>query len=87
MLRKLGIVVLAIAVLIGGAIAVWKSNYPSYSYRYRLTVEVEAADKVHSGTSVIEVTIAKQPHWGSAPPQTVRVRAKQHSLISVRGGT
>lgn len=71
-MRTLGIilasVVLFIAVLIGGAIAWYKINYPTYTYRYRMTVEVEDDGKVHIGSSVIEVRINMQPQFGSAPP-------------------
>ena len=69
-MRTLGIIVasaaLFIALLIGGAIAWWKINYPTYTYRYRMTVEVEENGKLHTGSSVIEVRIATQPHIGPA---------------------
>ena len=51
--------VIALAVLVLGSaalIAVPKYFYPTYSYRYRLTVNIEDDGKVHSGSSVIEVT-------------------------------
>lgn len=76
MSRKLGFVAVGLAVLIGGAIAWWSLSYPSYSYRYRLAVEVEADGKLHNGASVIEVTITKQPNWGSAPPQRMQVEGE-----------
>ncbi|MGX1199343.1 hypothetical protein [Parvibaculum sp. MBR-TMA-1.3b-4.2] len=42
-------------------IEVWyRMNYPAYSFRYRLTVNVEADGKVHTGTGIIRITWAKQ---------------------------
>jgi hypothetical protein len=37
------------------AIAVYKWFYPTYSYRYRLTINIETDGKLHSGSSVVEV--------------------------------
>jgi len=68
-MRALGIIVAIIALLIGGPIVWWKINYPTYSYRYRMTVEVEVDGKVQSGSSVIQVKVNKQPQFGDAPPQ------------------
>ena len=33
----------------------YKLLYPTYTYRYRLSVEVETPDEIRSGSSVIEV--------------------------------
>jgi hypothetical protein len=74
--RALGIVAACIVVLIGGAIAWWKVSYPTYTYRYRMTVEVIVDGAVRSGSSVREVRIDKQPQFGSAPPQVSRVRGE-----------
>jgi hypothetical protein len=74
-MRKLGTIVLAIVLLIGGAVLFYKAVFPTYSsYRYRMTVEVEVNGKVHSGASVIEVTITRQPQVGSAPPYVHHIR-------------
>lgn len=59
--RIFGSIVLAVALLIGGAIAWWKIEYPTYSYRYRLTLAIEINGKVHTGSSVIEIV------WGGGP--------------------
>src|SRR5579875_3813684 len=73
MMRTVGVTLasisLFIALLIGSAVAWWKINYPTYSYRYRMTVQVEEDGKIHSGSSVIQVKINKQPQFGDAPPQ------------------
>jgi hypothetical protein len=41
--------------------AVYKLNFPTYSYRYRLEISLSVDEKVHTGSSVIEVT------WGCGP--------------------
>lgn len=48
---------LAVAILI----AAYYWIYPDYSYRYRLTVEIESGGQTFSGSSVIEVTWHGQP--------------------------
>jgi hypothetical protein len=40
----------------GALVAGYMYKYPHYTYRYPLTVNIEADGKVHSGSSVIEVT-------------------------------
>lgn len=37
--------------------------YPTYSYRYRITVEVNTTDGMKSGSSVLEVTTIQFPSW------------------------
>lgn len=44
------------ALCVGALVAGYKYKYPDYSYRYRLTVNIEVDGKIHSGSSVIEVT-------------------------------
>jgi hypothetical protein len=60
-MRIFGIIVLCIALLIGGAVVWYQLAYPTYAYRYRMTVEVLVDGVVHSGSSVIEVKIQTQP--------------------------
>jgi hypothetical protein len=36
-------------------VIVWKLAFPTYTHRYRLTIEIEADGKVHQGSGVIEV--------------------------------
>jgi hypothetical protein len=75
-MRKLGILALGIVALIVGAVLFYKGVYPTYSYRYRMTVEVTVDGVVHSGSSVIEVSIRKQPQVGDAPPIVAYVRGE-----------
>ncbi|TPQ39934.1 hypothetical protein C2U70_06285 [Bradyrhizobium guangdongense] len=41
--------------------AVYALNFPSYSYRYRLEISLSVEDRVHTGSSVIEV------RWSCGP--------------------
>jgi hypothetical protein len=60
-MRPLGLFAIFIVLVIGGA-AVWskETEHPTYSWRYRMTVEVEAGGEIHLGSSVIEVQATKQ---------------------------
>lgn len=80
-MRKLGIilgfVVLSVVVLIGGAVAWYKISYPTYTYRYRMTVEVVTDGALRSGSSVIEVQLIKQPPIiTNSPPVFPKVRGE-----------
>lgn len=46
---------LLIAIAVAGY-AIFKLTFPSYSYRYRLQISLSIDEKVHTGSSVIEVT-------------------------------
>ena len=66
-MRTSSIIVLCIVIVIGGGIAWCKLAYPTYSYRYRMTVEVFVDGAVRSGSSVIEVQIHTQPNLLANP--------------------
>jgi hypothetical protein len=55
-MRTMGI----IALVIGCGLAWCKLAYPTYTYHYRMTVNVEADGNIHSDSSVIEVRLVKQ---------------------------
>jgi hypothetical protein len=59
-------VLLGLLLLVVGAIAWWHVSFPTASYRYRLSVAVEADGQVHSGSSVIEVWYRFFPSWFAA---------------------
>ena len=59
--RILLYIALGIVALIVGAVLFYKGVFPTYSYRYSMTVEVTVDGVVHSGSSVIEVDLVKQP--------------------------
>jgi len=42
--------------LVVAAVVIFKSNFPTYSYRYRLQISLSIDEKVYTGSSVIEVT-------------------------------
>jgi hypothetical protein len=67
-MRKLGIIMLCILAVIGSGIAWCNFAYPSYSYRYRMTVEVMVDGVLHSASSVVEIKLQTQPQFGSALP-------------------
>lgn len=58
-MKKLGI----LAAVLVGLYALYKLIYPTYSYRYRMTVEVDVRGETKSGASVIEVRLSKQPKF------------------------
>jgi hypothetical protein len=38
------------------AVAIYTLYYPTYSYRYRLTINIEADGKLHTASSVVEAS-------------------------------
>jgi hypothetical protein len=76
----------ALAALLLAAVGAWHLAYPSYTHRYRLTLEVEADAAVRTGSGVIEVTWSRQPDvfgaWRFAVRgQAVPVELGRHSLL------
>ena len=47
---------LGIIVAIAAVAGLYKLKYPTYTYRYRMTVEVDVGGEVRSQSSVIEVS-------------------------------
>jgi len=77
-MKKFGIIAAVVVALIGGLVVAYNLAYPTYSHRYRLTIEVETPDGLKTGSSVIEPYFVAQPmilttnigHWslrGDAP--------------------
>jgi hypothetical protein len=75
-MRKLGIILVGVLCVVGGAAAVWKIAYPTYSYRYRLFLELEVDSIKKSGTSVIEVAWVGQPNIPSVGSFIPHVRGQ-----------
>ncbi|MBU6464525.1 MAG: hypothetical protein KGK01_17115 [Bradyrhizobium sp.] len=50
-------VLVALVVVVG----LYKLRYPTYTYRYRMTVEIDAGGEIRSHSSVIEVSLTRQP--------------------------
>jgi hypothetical protein len=65
-MRTFGIIAASLVVLIVGAVVAYRLAYPTYSHRYRLTLEVETPDGLKKGSSVIESSARGQPLIGSA---------------------
>ena len=78
--HPLGKIFLIIVLLIGGAVLIYKGVFPTYSYRYRMTVEVTVDGVVHSGSSVIEVRLVRQPQVLSGVPR-VLARARGEAVF------
>jgi len=53
---------LFLLLVIGVPLYYWLA-YPSYTYRYRMTVEIDTPEGVKSGSSVIEVHTIQWPEW------------------------
>jgi hypothetical protein len=68
---------LIVLALLGASYAAYAIAYPTYSYRYRITIEVDTADGLKSGSSVLEVTMVQYPSW-------VTLGANSHQ-ITTRG--
>ena len=75
--RILLYIAFGIVALIVGAVLFYKGVFPTYSYRYRMTVEVAVDGVVHSGSSVIEVRLMQQPQFiVPVPPVLASVRGE-----------
>jgi hypothetical protein len=51
------------ALILLGPYTGWKLAYTTYSYRYRLTVDVLVDGEIKTGTGVIEVSATPGPAW------------------------
>jgi hypothetical protein len=60
-MKKLGIIAAVLVALIGGLVVAYNLAYPTYSHRYRLTIEVETPEGLKTGSSVIEPYFVAQP--------------------------
>ncbi len=54
-LKVFGIFVVLAALLVGGVVTWWKQEFPSASWRYKMTVEVVTPEGIKTGTAVREV--------------------------------
>lgn len=75
-MRTLGVIVGSIALLVVSIIVWWQIKYPTYSYRYRLTLAIEVDGKVHTGSSVIEIVWSGGPEFGDVGPYHPSIRGQ-----------
>lgn len=61
--RVLAVIAVAIALYFVGPLIWLETSYPSFTYRYRLSISPEIDGKLHTASSVIEVT-AEQSAFG-----------------------
>jgi hypothetical protein len=69
------LIVMVIAGVLG-VIALDRYVFPSYIHRYRLTIELDDAGQVRSGSGVIQVTWIGQPKFGEAPPWYSKIKGQ-----------
>ena len=67
---------LIVIAFIGCVVVWWKVTYPSYSFHYKITVEIETPEGIKSGSAVREVTVSRQPKIGDAPSVIFDVRGE-----------
>lgn len=72
-MRKLSIWII---LSLGAAIVLYNAIYPTYTYRYRLTISVEVDGQTRTGSSVIEVRWIGQPNIPDAGSSVPRVRGQ-----------
>src|SRR5947209_1600668 len=82
LMRTLSAIMLCLLVVVGGGVALWTSAYPTYSYRYRLTLAIEVDGKVHTGSSVIEIIWSGGPTIGDVGPYHPSIRG-QAALVDI----
>jgi hypothetical protein len=75
-MRVVGAIAGCLVLVIGGVLAFWKFGYPTYTYRYRLVVEIEADRLSREGSSVIEIEVRTQPNILDNPTISVRVHGE-----------
>ena len=59
--RDFGRILLVLGILAISLYGCWQWKYPSTTWRYRLTIAVEADGQVHEGSGVVEVTFSRVP--------------------------
>ena len=71
--RPVRTVLAVIAALLVASVGACEYLYPTYTFRYRLTIEVEMPDgTARAESSVVEISSWRLPPW-SLPPGTVRL--------------
>jgi hypothetical protein len=75
-MRKVVVIVLCIVAVIGAPILWYAVNFPSYIYRYGMTIEVLVDGQVRFGQGVIQVEVDTQPTFLGSPPHVSRVRGE-----------
>lgn len=73
--NSLGRIALILSLIAGGMYGCVVVSFPQESVRYRMTIDIEADGKVHTGSGVIEVTYRLDPNW---LPQSRYVQAWSH---------
>jgi hypothetical protein len=61
-----------IAIVVIAAFLLYLYTQPSYTHRFRLTIEVETPDGVKTGSSVIETSTWESGNWGPVEARGIR---------------
>jgi len=64
MLKAIGIAVVLLCVVVGGALIAYWVTYPAYTHRMKVFIEIEDGAEVRSGSGVLEVRWQFQPALG-----------------------
>ena len=70
-----------VVVVLAGLYVAYTLKYPTYSYRYRITVEVETADGVKRGSSVLQTKLVQFPYWFTLGNNTYLVQVKGEAVF------
>lgn len=62
-----------LAAIIGAAVLFYKISFPTYTFRYRMIVNVDTPDGVRAGASVIEINEVFQPQLLAMTPSYSKV--------------
>lgn len=60
--RRRKVLLLLLAIAVAGYVG-YSLAYPTYTYRFRVTIEVETTDGVKTGSSVLEIVTVQYPAW------------------------
>jgi hypothetical protein len=81
-MNRLGLIALAAA---AGIVVLYQISYPTYSCRYRMTVNVEVDGQMRSGSSVIEYSVTKQMQFLPTVNPTNSAVAGQAVFVDLGG--
>lgn len=79
-------IVASMALLVLAVATLYRIKYPTYAYRYRMTITLDVGGETRSGSSVIEVLVSKQPRFlPEVLPLDQSVRG-QAVFVELQGG-
>ena len=85
-MKILGIIAASFLAIIAIAVLAYKLAYPTYTYRYKMTVEIEVDGQVRSGASVIEGRLVRQPSIVVPVPRVLRKFSGEAVFVELGNG-